>query len=415
VNPGSTIAILLVEDSDAAATHTRNMLTEGRGRLFDPEPVLATKLADATKHLADAAFDVVLLDLTLQDGTELNTFSKLHSYAPAVPLVILSGLEDEDLAIEAVRKGADDYLIKSEVSCNILKRSILYAIERKQIQREMADHRVHLEELIEVRTADLKTAYECLSKEVEARKTAEKDLAQKVRELQGASRELEHFVNLAAHDLQQPLRMVSIHTELLHKSYADRMGPDADELIHNVLAGARKMHSLIDGLLIYAGIGMGRRRLVPTDLGVALAEAVTTLHSLIVSNDATVLNGPMPIIRVDREMIVRLFLNLIENAIRFRRDEPPQVHISAESKGSTWVFSVGDNGIGIHPRDHDRIFRIFQRLNRGDTDESTGIGLAICRRIVECHNGKIWVDSQMNKGSVFRFTLPVSMEAAWLS
>lgn len=225
-------------------------------------------------------------------------------------------------------------------------------------------------------------------------------------ELAHSNKELQQFAYLASHDLQEPLRMVASYTQLLERRYKNKLDSDAKEFIQFAVDGAIRMKKLIDDLLTYSRVGTRDTRFEPTDCTSPLDLAITNLSVTIDENHAIITNDELPTVMVDASQISQLFQNLISNALKFRIKQPPRIHISAKQKGNEWIFSVQDNGIGIAPQYKDKIFMIFQRLHSEKDYTGTGIGLAICKRIVERHGGRLWVKSEVGKGSTFYFTLP---------
>ena len=242
-------------------------------------------------------------------------------------------------------------------------------------------------------------------RDITERKKAEEALAQKSTELQRSNQELEQFAYVASHDLQEPLRMVSSYVQLLARRYQGKLDQDADEFIGFAVDGATRMQRLINDLLLYSRVGTRGKKFVPIDGYQALAAALDNLQLALQDNAATVTHDPLPTVMEDGSQLTQLFQNLIGNAIKFHGNEKPQVHVSARQQGDEWLFSVRDNGIGIAPENFERIFIIFQRLHSRDEYPGTGIGLAVCKRIVERHGGKIWLESEPGKGTTFFFTL----------
>jgi signal transduction histidine kinase len=246
-----------------------------------------------------------------------------------------------------------------------------------------------------------------LQAEISERERTEKALNLTLADLERSNRELEQFAYVASHDLQEPLRMISSFTQLLAHRYGDQLDDDAHEFIAYAVDGANRMQHLIGDLLAYSRVGTRGGPFELTDSTSALGQALVNLHLAIEESHAVVTNGELPMVQVDEGQLVQLFQNLIGNALKFRGQEPLCVHIAAEQKDGYWVFSVRDNGIGIDPQFHERIFAIFQRLHSRNQYDGTGIGLAISKRIVERHGGEIWVESQLGQGATFYFTIPV--------
>jgi signal transduction histidine kinase len=233
-------------------------------------------------------------------------------------------------------------------------------------------------------------------------------LEQSVSELTRSNADLQQFAYVASHDLQEPLRMVASYTQLLAKRYKGKLDADADEFITFAVDGATRMQQLIKDLLAYSRVTTQRALSEPMECAPALALALNNLHMAIERHQAVVTHGPLPIVVADGVQLAQLFQNLISNAIKFHGDEPPRVHLSAAQQEDEWVFAVRDNGIGIDPQYAARIFVIFQRLHTPADYPGTGIGLALCKKIVERHGGRIWVDSHPGQGATFYFTLPFS-------
>ena len=262
-----------------------------------------------------------------------------------------------------------------------------------------------LEIQVAERTEALREANAHLSIELDERRRAEQKLAEYSLDLARSNRELEQFAYVASHDLQEPLRMVSSFTQLLARRYQGKLDRDADEFIAYAVDGANHMQRLIGDLLAFSRVGTRGKPLAPTDSGAALNRALANLHEAIQESRAVLTHDPMPVVLADETQLVQLFQNLIANAIRFQREFPPRVHIAATPEAKEWTFAVRDNGIGIAPEHQERIFVIFQRLHRRADYPGTGIGLALCKKIVERHGGRIWVESEPGKGSAFYFTM----------
>jgi signal transduction histidine kinase len=235
---------------------------------------------------------------------------------------------------------------------------------------------------------------------------AKEDLKESVAELGRSNTELEQFAYVASHDLQEPLRMITGYTSLLAKRYQGKLDKDADDFIGFALDGANRMQAMINDLLAYSRIGAQGKDFAPTDFEVIFGRTLQGLQVAIEESGVKVTHDPLPRIRGDGIQLGRLFQNLIGNAIKYRNGDAPVVHVSCKQGDDDWLFSINDNGIGIAPQHAERIFQIFQRLHNNDQYQGTGIGLASCKKIVERHGGRIWVESEPGKGSTFYFTLP---------
>jgi signal transduction histidine kinase len=258
-------------------------------------------------------------------------------------------------------------------------------------QRRRAEEEVHkLNVDLEQRVAD---------------RTAE--LNERAKDLERSNSELQMFAYVASHDLQEPLRMVASFTQLLAKRYGDKLDDDARDFINFAVDGATRMQTLISDLLEYSRVGTQGKPFAPTDANALLQKVLESLRFAIEESGAVISSDPLPVVMADPQQLGQLFQNLLTNAIKFRGADPPHVRISIERNGSDWKISVRDNGIGISQEHADRIFVIFQRLHTKTEYPGTGIGLAICKKIVERHSGRIWIEPSPGGGTTFCFTIPV--------
>ncbi len=263
-----------------------------------------------------------------------------------------------------------------------------------------------LEIQVRQRTEELQDANIRLSVELDERRRAEQQLARYAGELARSNAELEQFAYVASHDLQEPLRMVSSFTQLLGKRYRGKLDQDADEFIGYAVDGATRMQRLINDLLAYSRVGTRGKPFQPADCQAIFGEARDNLMKVIEESGAVITHDPLPVVPGDEVQLLQLFQNLVANAIKFRSQGSPRIQVSAQQNGPEWVFAIKDNGIGIAPEHQERIFSIFQRLHHRSEYPGTGIGLALCKKIVERHGGRIWVESQPGQCSTFYFSIP---------
>jgi light-regulated signal transduction histidine kinase (bacteriophytochrome) len=244
-------------------------------------------------------------------------------------------------------------------------------------------------------------------RDITERKRAEEALARKAAELERSNQELEQFAYVASHDLQEPLRMVTSYLQLLERRYQDKLDANGHEFIHFAVDGASRMKGLITDLLTYSRAGRQGKPLGPTAVEQVVAYALKNLEIAIEESQAVITHDLLPTIAADEGQLVQLFQNLISNAIKFRGETPPQIHIGVTQQDDRWCFSVRDNGLGIELEQAERVFVIFQRLHGQGEYPGSGIGLAVCKKIVERHGGWIWLESDVGKGSTFYFTMPL--------
>jgi light-regulated signal transduction histidine kinase (bacteriophytochrome) len=248
--------------------------------------------------------------------------------------------------------------------------------------------------------------YFLILRELKDRRRVEKAMEQRSRELTRSNAELEQFAYVVSHDLREPLRMIHVFLQLLDKRYRGRLDNEADEFIGFTVDGAARMQKMINDLLDYSRVG-SRGRELPVKSDAALKQALDNLMMVITECGAIVTQSPLPTVVADESQLVRLFQNLVANAVKFHGKDLPRVHVGAVRQKEEWLFSVCDNGIGIAPEHFERIFLIFKRIYSQSEYPGTGIGLAVCKKIVEQHGGRIWVESQLGVGTTFFFTLPL--------
>jgi signal transduction histidine kinase len=377
------LKVLILEDVELDAELTEyEMRREGlnfKSRRVETEN-------DFIKELENLKPDIILADYSLPTYDGLSALKIARDKSPKTPFIFVSGKIGNEYAIEMLKMGAKDYVFKHNLN------KLVPAIERALIEKN------EIEELIESRQ-ELQTANEELIQ-------MQGELKNTINKLTISNAELEQFAYVASHDMQEPLRMVASFTQLLDSRYKGQLDKDADEYIEFIVEGAHRMKDLIDGLLAFSRLKTQVSEFKEVSLELLMADVTLNLKKSIEENKVQITYEPLPTITADFSQIMQLFQNLISNAIKFHANEPPEIHISAHDSGKEWLFSISDNGIGIDTNHQERIFEVFKRLHTREEYPGTGIGLSICKRIVNIHNGKIWVESETGKGSTFYFTIP---------
>jgi PAS domain S-box-containing protein len=316
------------------------------------------------------------------------------------------------------RKDGSEFPAEASISKTRIGGALIFTVilrdvsERRQAQEALQRAHDELELRVEARTAELREKNLHLQQEIQERQRGQATLAAQARELARSNADLEQFAYVASHDLQEPLRMVASYAQLLAKRYRGKLDGDADEFIAFVVDGAVRMQRLINDLLAFSRVGTRGKAFRPTPCGGVVQRVLANLDLAIRETQAEIAVSDLPTVWGDETQLELVFQNLLTNAIKFRRDEPPRVTISAQAAAGEWIFSVADNGIGIEPQYAERIFVIFQRLHSAAEYPGTGIGLAICKKVVERHGGRIWMESRAGLGSTFFFTLPLRDEAS---
>lgn len=246
--------------------------------------------------------------------------------------------------------------------------------------------------------------------DITQRKFAESKLQENLLELQRSNSDLEQFAYVCSHDLQEPLRVISNYTQLLAKRYHDQLDDDATEFVEYIVDATKRMQELINDLLLYSRVQTKGQAFRKTDCHERAQTAISNLTLAVEESGANITLGHLPTLLADGSQMLQVFQNLISNAIKFRAEQPLQIQISATKADNAWLFSITDNGLGIDMKYSDRIFIIFQRLHNREQYPGSGIGLAICKKIVERHGGKIWIESRPGEGTTFYFTIPCTPE-----
>jgi PAS domain S-box-containing protein len=281
------------------------------------------------------------------------------------------------------------------------------AVRRFQTEAELKKHRNQLEELVGQRTGELEAANLHLQQEIAQRADVEAALRRSAQDLERSNCDLEQFAYVASHDLQEPLRAVDGYMKLLQRRFPNLLNAEMQEYINGAVDGAERMQRLITDLLAFSRVGTRSVAFAPADLNALLSDVLDNLQVTITESGVQVSSDPLPSLPVDATQFVLVFQNLIGNAIKFRSQQTPKIHVGARKERERWLFWVQDNGIGIESEYFERIFQIFQRLHSRKHYPGTGIGLAICKKIVERHGGGIWVESQPGQGSTFYISMPV--------
>ena len=354
--------ILLVEDSPTEAAIIEASLEDSEGFSFDV--TIVDSLSKTIECLSNEQeeYDVIVLDLTLPDSNGTETFNEVHKQVPGLPIVVLTANNNKNDAIETVRNGAQDYIVKERVEKMQLSLSIKYAIERKKA--ELA--------------------------------------------IQRANEELRDFAHIVSHDLKAPLRSIGGLVNILVEELEDKLDDKNRELSGLLIKQVERMKNLIDGILKYSKIGRVSEEVTKIDLN----DLLNSIIGLIAPPDNMKVETPqnMPTIEANETQISQIFMNLLSNAIKYMDKPQGNIVIKYEDNGKFWKFSVTDNGPGIEEKDFEKVFGMFQTLKPKDDYESTGVGLALIKKIVETHGGKIWVESELTKGSSFIFTLPKAIK-----
>jgi signal transduction histidine kinase len=366
--PEVKLRALLVEDNDLdAALVLRALHKDG----FDVTADVVQDEAEFTRALRAHPPEVVLSDYNLPNWRGMDALKTLRGEGLDIPLILVSGSLGDVMAVECIKQGATDYVLKDGLARlpEVIRRAL-----REKNERAL-------------------------------RHQVEEDLASKVDELARSNADLEQFAYVASHDLQEPLRMVTIYTQLLAERYRGKLDENADIFIGYATEGAQRMQVLIHDLLAFSRVGRNATS-ESVDCNAVMQDVLRTLTTAIQESGATVTHGELPVVWVDRTQVAQIFQNLIGNAIKFRGRESPVISIRAEKADQRWLFRVSDNGIGIAPEYAQNIFVAFQRLHARSEYPGNGIGLAICKKIVGRYGGRIWVESQAGSGSTFKFTLP---------
>jgi light-regulated signal transduction histidine kinase (bacteriophytochrome) len=330
------------------------------------------------RRLHDGGIDAVLLDLALPDSKGWDTFDKTKAEAPAVPIIVLTGLGDEALALKMVQKGAQDYVAKMELNGGVLPRAILYAIERERTDRRIRGFNEDLELQVKARTA----------------------------ELQVANEELEAFSYSVSHDLRAPLRHINGFSEILLDTFGEHVPPDARNYLRRIQGSVQRMEVLIQDLLKLSNAGRQQLNLQTIALNQVVENVLADLTPDTKGRQIEWRIGLLPSLECDRGLMKQVFANLLGNSVKYTRArEATIIEVGQKAiEGRTAIF-IRDNGAGFDLKYADKLFAPFQRLHAPEQFEGTGVGLAIVQRIIRKHGGRIWAEAEIDKGATFYFTL----------
>lgn len=361
-----TRRILIVDDCAEDRATYRRFLGQDSGSSY--EIAESESGEDGLQRSFAEDIDCVLLDYNLPDLDGIEFLTELaKSETDQLPAVVmLTGVGNETLAVEAMKNGAQDYLIKGKFSRAEFQRAVDNAIEKMRLVRAVDQHRA---------------------------------------ELARSNEELSQFAYSAAHDLQAPLRRTNAFCELLQKKYCGQFDEEGSEYLDFIVKCTGQMQDLVSGLLEYGRVGTSPRSFQHVNCSEAVEAAIANLELQLQENEAKVTCDGLPSVYGDRIQLIQLFQNLIGNAVKYCGQRTPVVHVSASVSDEVTQFSVKDNGIGIDPKYTEQVFAVFRRLHSDEEYSGSGIGLATCRKIVERHGGTIWFDSQLGEGSVFHFTI----------
>jgi two-component system, sensor histidine kinase and response regulator len=385
--PHSTINLLLIEDSQADANLIRALLRESGGSHAAPAVPFANapfeveyvdRITTAVSHLVTQNYDVILLDLSLPDSSGLESFSKIKLFAKNIPVIILSGLDDQAIALKAVQQGAQDYLVKGDIDAQLLIRAIRYAIERQNLLTEQLQ--------------------------------AKSQLASQAAELQTRNAELDQFAYTVAHQVQGLLGQIVGYGSYLDMIYKDQLDEEGQLAVSRIVQSGRKMDNVLNEILLLTNVNRDDIQVIPLNMGRLVAEAYKRLSLEILEYQAQIFQPDVwPTAVGYPPWIEEVWLNYISNALKYGGD-PPVLHLGATDLRNGIVrFWLKDNGAGLTKPEQEKLFKTHTRLHQ-KTVRGEGLGLSIVRRIVEKCGGQVGVESEVGQGSTFWFTLPVETD-----
>jgi signal transduction histidine kinase len=406
-----TTSILLIDDNPGDARLIAEYLAEAGECRFDL--ATADRLSAGLGQLSAGQFDVVLVDLGLPDSSGLDSLRAVRAEAPHVAVIVLTGLDDEGLANQAVREGAQDYLVKGQVDGNILSRSIRYAVERKRAEEELQRHRDHLEVLVAERTEELAEANQQLQEEMAERRQAEEriealnaELNQRVIELEAVNAELEVFSYSVSHDLRAPLRSMDGFSGALLQDYGDKLDEEGRSHLERIRRASQRMGRLIDDLLELSRIARQDMRRESVDLSALAGEIAAELQESQPDRDVDLGIADGLTATGDSSLLRVALQNLLDNAWKFTSPHPrAKIELGVTEADGERAYFVRDDGVGFDMAYAEKLFQPFRRLHSDAEFEGTGIGLATVQRIIKRHGGSVWVEAEVEQGCSVYFTL----------
>ncbi len=364
-----SLKVLMVEDNPFDHELVLHELNRSG---FAIEKTLVRTAAEFVTQVRQERPEIVLADYNLGDWTGVEAVAILKQENLDIPVILVSGALGEVAAVECIKQGVTDYVLKD--SLTRLPLVMRRALHEKELSRES--------------------------------KRAQRDLAAKVEELARSNEDLEQFAYVASHDLQEPLRMVATYAQLIEERYADKLDDNGRKYVGYAVDGAVRMQALIKDLLAFSRCGRPGMEAGPVDCNQIVQRVLVNLQIAITQSGAFILPANLPNVWGNSSQLEHVFQNLISNAIKFRGERPPRISIGAAKQDEEWAFSVEDNGIGVLPEFAETIFCVFKRLHTRTEYPGNGIGLSICKKIVERHGGRIWVASWPGPGTKICFTLP---------
>ncbi|MGC2247926.1 MAG: ATP-binding protein [Terriglobales bacterium] len=356
------LSVLVVEDDPTDIELSLRVLQHAG---FDVDHAVAQTADEFLERVRRTRYDAILADYNLPQWNGMETVEALRREGLDIPVIVVSGYLGDLKAVECIKQGAADYVLK--------------------------DHLLRLPDCVRRALRE--------SKLREDNRRSQEDLAR-------SNRDLEQFAYVASHDLQEPLRMVAAYTQLLSERYKGKLDENADKYIHYAVDGATRMQTLVKDLLAFSRVGHQGREFQLSESSALVDHTLKNLQAAIQESGARVEYANLPAVVADASLLTQVFQNLIGNAIKFRGTEPIVVRITAETTKEETIFSIADNGIGIASEHSELIFAIFKRLHTREEYPGSGIGLSICKKVIEQHGGRIWVESETGQGCTFRFTLP---------